>query len=67
MKKLVKRSKHNSPSTTLPMFVIPTFTYSFMKIAGVEFNQYEFIWWIIIPALFISWLYINFKVKEYLK
>jgi len=63
MKKLVKREKNGSPSATAPMWAIPTFTYVMGKFGGMEFNQFEFIWWVIIPILFLGWLCMNFKFK----
>lgn len=60
--KITKRHWHSSPGATINIWFIPTLTYLIQKVGGVSFNQYEWIWWIGIPALMITWFLMNFKV-----
>ena len=60
--KIVKRNKYRSLPSTLPIVLIPTFTYTMLKLGGTELNNMEFLWWIFIPVALITWLGINFKV-----
>jgi hypothetical protein len=50
--------------STVSIWVIPTMTYLLQKMIGVQFNQYEFIWWIIIPTMFVVWFMLNFKITK---
>lgn len=61
--KIVKRDKNVSAFSSVPGWSIPLSLYLFLKASGiVTFNKYEFMWWILIPAMFIIWLCINFKI-----
>lgn len=62
--KVVRRNEHLSITSTANLFVMPTMTYIIQKLAGVQHNEYEFIWWIVIPLLFIAWFMLNFKIKK---
>lgn len=62
--KITKRNLITSPMSTISIWAIPTMAYSLQKILGVQFNQYEFIWWIIIPTMFVVWFMLNFKITK---
>lgn len=47
------------------MVTIPILVYGAGKMAGVEYNQYEFFWWILIPTLSIFWFFFNFKIIKF--
>lgn len=64
MKLKIKRTRFCNPLLSLHMFTIPVLVYGFGKMAGVEYNQYEFVWWILIPAMAIFWFFFNFKVVK---
>lgn len=62
--KIVRRNEHVSIRLTSNLFVMPTMIYIIQKLAGVQHNEYEFIWWIVIPSLFILWFMLNFKINK---
>lgn len=62
--KIVRRNKHLCIMSKAPLVIIPTMTYIFQKLAGVQHNEYEFIWWIVLPSLFIAWFMLNFKLNK---
>ncbi len=62
--KIVKRNKHISPMSTIPMWLIPTLSYSLQKVAGVKFNEYEYLWGIVIPLMVVLWVLLNWKIKK---
>jgi hypothetical protein len=62
--KITKRAGYQSPTGTMTIWLIPTISYILQKLCGIQFNQYEFVWWIVIPVLFIVWFILNFKVTK---
>jgi hypothetical protein len=50
------------PLTSVILWVMPLIVYILGKLAGVNYNEYEYIWYIVVPALFVLWLYANFKI-----
>lgn len=62
--KITKRNNLIPPVSSMNLFIIPLFAYLIKKIGGVEFNQYEFIWWIVIPISFVLWVIMNFKINK---
>lgn len=62
--KIVRRNEHVSIRLTSNLFVMPTMIYIIQKLAGVQHNEYEFIWWIVIPSSFIVWFMLNFKINK---
>jgi hypothetical protein len=62
--KISKRHCWSSPIPTMNIWFIPTLSYLIQKVAGVQFNQYECVWWIGIPVLVVIWFFINFKIKK---
>jgi hypothetical protein len=58
--KIVKRDFAN-PAASITLWFIPTMTYTIQKLGGMQFNKYEWVWWVGIPALIALWFIINFK------
>ncbi len=48
--------------TTITLWLMPTLIYGLGKLAGTEYNEYEWVWWFGIPVLFLSWAILNFKL-----
>jgi len=48
---------------TSQIFVIPSITYSTLKIIGTTFN-YEWVWGLSIPSFFVIWVLINYKIQR---
>ena len=61
--KITKR-KFVNPVATMNLWIIPTLAYTMQKVGGVQFNEYEWVWWIGIPSLVILWFFINFKIEK---
>lgn len=62
--KISKRHWYSSPGATMTIWFIPTMSYLIQKVGGVQFNQYECVWWIGIPVLVVIWFFINFKINK---
>jgi hypothetical protein len=58
----IKKRLLTSPETTVTLWMIPTLMYGFGKLFGTKYNEYEYVWWIGIPTLFLVWFILNFKV-----
>lgn len=58
--KINKRKNTNLTNSSM-LWLLPTLTYGFQKLNGVTFHN-EYLWWIVIPVLFVIWLLINFKI-----
>jgi hypothetical protein len=61
--KIVKRSIFSNPIGSMTIWLIPTMSYFFGKVGGIEYNR-EWIWWVGIPTLILGWLVLNFKIKK---
>lgn len=61
--KIVKRDFAN-PAASITLWFIPTVAYTIQKLEGMQFNEYEWLWWVSIPALVILWFMINFKTSS---
>jgi hypothetical protein len=61
--KIIKKD-FASPILSLNIWMIPVLSYLIQKVGGVEFNEYEWVWWVGIPTLVLIWLVINFKIKK---
>ena len=61
--RIIKR-KFVDPVVTMNLWIIPTLTYTIQKVGGVQFNEYEWVWWIGIPSLIILWFFMNFKIEK---
>lgn len=62
--KIVKRSLYSNPTGSMTIWLIPTMSYLMQKAGGMQFNKYEWIWWVGIPTLILGWLLLNFKIKR---
>lgn len=60
--KIIRKNSYIYPASTSPLWIIPSITYLVQKLVGLEFNEREYIWWIAIPAVFIFWFLLNFKI-----
>ena len=61
--KIVKRSFMSNPKGSMTIWFIPTMFYFFGKVSGMNYHR-EWIWWVALPALFLSWVLFNFKIKK---
>jgi membrane protein DedA with SNARE-associated domain len=48
---------------TSTLWWIPLITYLSMKLFDMLNEQREWIWWAVIPMMFIIWILINWKIK----
>lgn len=64
MKLKIKRTRVCNPFLSLNMVIVPVLVYGLGKMVGIEYNQYEFVWWILIPTLSIFWFFFNFKIVK---
>ena len=60
----LERRLLTSPETTVSLWMIPTLMYGFGKLFGTKYNEYEYVWWIGIPTLFLAWFILNFKIGK---
>ena len=56
-----KRQDFINPMLTINIWLIPTFTYLLLKYVAQTTFRHEWVWWVIIPLMFTTWLIINFK------
>ena len=61
--KIVRR-EFTQPSSSFTLWLIPTLSYLIQKVGGVQFNEYEYLWWIAIPSLVLGWGLLNWKIKK---
>jgi hypothetical protein len=62
--KITKRNWCSSPLLTINIWLIPTLSYLIQKIGGVQFNEYEWVWYVGTLLLFIVWFILNFKLTK---
>ena len=60
----IKKRDFCTPLGSIGVWLIPLMTYIVQKIAGVKHNQYEWVWWVIIPSFLLLWFFINFRVLK---
>lgn len=58
----IRRRVFGKPMGNSPIWIIPTFTYILLKNVGDIVPNREWVWWVLIPSLFIFWFFINFKI-----
>ena len=63
---IIKTRSWASPTNSCVLFVMPSFTYLIGKSSSVIYHR-EWIWWVSIPALFLFWLIVNFKIEKVVK
>ena len=61
--KIVKRD-FAQPSRSVTLWLIPTLSYFIQKVGGVQFNEYEYVWWVVILVMVVLWGLINWKIKK---
>ena len=61
--KIKKRILAN-PMATISLWLIPTLTYVMGKLGSMEYNKYEWVWWVGTPILFLAWFILNYKVVK---
>jgi hypothetical protein len=61
--KLVKRGFSSQPLGSMTLWLIPTMSYMFGKVVGIIYHR-EWIWWVMIPILILSWVLLNWKIKK---
>ncbi len=62
--KISRKNKYISPMSTTPLWFIPSMTYLIQKVTGVQHNQYEYMWWVVIPIMFVIWFMMNYKIEK---
>ena len=60
----IKKRLFMNPMATISLWLIPTLTYVMGKLGGMEYNQYEWVWWVGTPILFSAWFILNYKVVK---
>jgi hypothetical protein len=45
------------------LWLIPTMSYVVAKSVGVTYHT-EWIWWVVIPTMFLIWGLLNWKIKK---
>jgi hypothetical protein len=61
--KIVKRD-FTQPLGSVNLWLIPTLSYLIQKVKGVQYNEYEYVWWVTISSLVLIWGLINWKIKK---
>lgn len=52
--------KRNALSGSV-LWLIPTMMYMFIKFSGMMIQEREWVWWVLIPVMFIAWFSITWK------
>lgn len=60
----IKKRFFALPLATINVWMIPTMSYTLGKLFGTEYNESEYVWWIVIPTLFLAWFILNFKIVK---
>jgi hypothetical protein len=61
--KIVKR-EFARPTQNFSLWLMPTFMYIGLKVAGAIHPNKEWIWWVAIPSLICLWGLLNWKIKK---
>ena len=59
---IVKR-ENGCPICSSTLWLIPTMSYVVAKSVGVTYHR-EWIWWVVIPTMFLIWGLLNWKFKK---
>jgi hypothetical protein len=62
--RIVKRGLGFNPKESFTLWAIPSMTYLIMKVRGTVSFHKEWLWWVVIPTLFVVWILINWKIKK---
>lgn len=60
--KLVRRNKYINPIPSTPLWGVSLFMYIMVKSMGIIIPEREWIWWGVIPSLFVVWVIMNWKI-----
>ena len=52
------------PTNTMAVWLIPTVAYTLEKLVGVIKPDREWVWWIMLPSVFLVWLVANFRIDK---
>jgi FtsH-binding integral membrane protein len=61
---MITKKEWARPVSTAMIWAMPTMTYTLQKTIGVQMNTHEWLWWAVIPGLFVLWFFINFKLVK---
>jgi hypothetical protein len=50
------------PFCTASLWWIPIMTYFIMKMNNILSPRKEWIWWVVIPTMFLIWVLLNWKI-----
>ena len=62
--KLVRRDKDINPLKTMSLWCVSLFIYILNKSLGIIDPEREWIWWGVIPSLFVVWVIMNWKIVK---
>lgn len=62
--KLVRRNKNVNPSGSSQLWGVSLFMYITAKGMGIIDPEREWIWWGVIPSLFVVWVIMNWKIVK---
>jgi hypothetical protein len=62
--KLVRRNKNVNPSGSSQLWGVSLFMYITAKGMGIIDPEREWIWWGVIPSLFVAWVIMNWKIVK---
>jgi len=59
----INKRKLSNPKASLSLVLIPLFNYLLLKLLNIEMHK-EYLWFIVIPFMFIIWFFLNFKISK---
>ena len=62
--KVVRRNKNINPIASIPLWGVSLFVYILNKSLGIIDPDREWIWWGVIPSLFVVWVIMNWKIVK---
>ena len=62
--KIRKRDEWSDPKLSMVIWLIPTMGYLLNKMAGIIIPGREWLWFVTIPMLFMTWFMINFVITK---
>jgi hypothetical protein len=62
--KLVRRNENVNPSGSSQLWGVSLFMYITAKGMGIIDPEREWIWWGVIPSLFVVWVIMNWKIVK---
>jgi hypothetical protein len=61
--KIVKRTEVCGICTA-SIWWTPTMIYFIMKMSNIIAPNKEWVWWVVIPTMFLIWVLLNWKIKK---